>query len=481
MNMNSQQIELYKRIQTFSFDQPETPLSFCRRLAKENGWSLDYAQRVIEEYKRLVFLAVVIGHPVTPSDQVDQAWHLHLSYTRSYWQEFCPKILQTSLHHDPTRGGLSEKLKYENWYRKTLESYQHIFKEVPPIDIWPDPKDRFGQDLQFIRVNTDQTWLIPKPSLNFRAKVPHQQVSCLFFLCALVVIIPGCQTVASIPNPLNFEGLQFLAFFSALSMLFVCLASCLRAYMRRPGRNRVQQPATLDAYETAYLVEGQHRVVDTAITTLVQKECVTVDLEQRILVLQDHAEKLSHPVEQAVAIAILSGGQIDRVQSSATQAIHMIRDRLLQSKLLIDKDQAFKARAYPAILFVALLGLGISKTVVGISRGKPIGFLVMMCIVISVIGLGFWLIPVHRSRYGDRVLRDLRNSMRPIDVVSQTDPQLSLAFALFGTAILPIEMFAVNQLFNPVSSIGSHDDGIDGCSSDCGSGCGGGCGGCSGD
>jgi hypothetical protein len=32
-------------------------------------------------------------HIVTPSEQVDQVWHLHLTYTRSYWDEFCPNVL----------------------------------------------------------------------------------------------------------------------------------------------------------------------------------------------------------------------------------------------------------------------------------------------------------------------------------------------------------------------------------------------------
>jgi hypothetical protein len=81
--MNAQQIDLYERIQAFSLDQPDDGLSFSRRLARDNGWSLEYAQRVIEEYKKFAFLAVVAGHPVTPSDQVDQVWHLHLTYTRS--------------------------------------------------------------------------------------------------------------------------------------------------------------------------------------------------------------------------------------------------------------------------------------------------------------------------------------------------------------------------------------------------------------
>ncbi|MCX5952813.1 MAG: hypothetical protein NTZ40_04815 [Cyanobacteria bacterium] len=36
------------------------------------------APGAIEEYRKFVFLALVAGHQITPSDQVDQVGHLHL-------------------------------------------------------------------------------------------------------------------------------------------------------------------------------------------------------------------------------------------------------------------------------------------------------------------------------------------------------------------------------------------------------------------
>ncbi|MBD2100181.1 TIGR04222 domain-containing membrane protein [Leptolyngbya sp. FACHB-261] len=481
--MNSQQIELYKRIQAFSLDQPDTQLSFSKRLARDNGWSLGYAQRVIEEYKKFTFLAVVAGHPVTPSDQVDQVWHLHLSYTRSYWQEFCPKVLQTPLHHDPTRGGSSEQLKFDDWYSRTLESYKQFFDQIPPIDIWSDPKDRFGRDLHFVRVNTEQNWLVPKLSLSCLPRVQHKQAVILCLLFTLASVVTGCQIVSIIPNPLNFTGSKFINFYFQLSTIVIFLASRLRAYLRLPYGNLVQQPVPLDPYEAAYLAEGKYRAVDTAIVNLVQKGYVTVQRAQRTLTLKRSVGDFSHPVEQAVANAIASDGRIDKVRNVVTQAIDVIWDRLRQLELLVNQNQASKAQTYPAILIACLLGLGIAKILVGLSRGKPIGYLFMMCIVVAVIGLGFWQIPPHRSRYGDRVLRDLRTRVRST-AVSHTDPQLPLVFALFGMAILPNDMFAdLKQIFPPVPTSdggggGSFGDGGGGGS--CGGGGGGGCGGCGG-
>jgi hypothetical protein len=119
--------QTYDRLNDYNFDRPDAALPFSQRLAKENRWSRDYTDRAIREYKRFAFLAVVAGHPVSPSDQVDQVWHLHLTYTRSYWQEFCDEILAMPLHHEPTQGGAAERSKHHDWYQATLESYDRIF------------------------------------------------------------------------------------------------------------------------------------------------------------------------------------------------------------------------------------------------------------------------------------------------------------------------------------------------------------------
>ncbi|MEK6750436.1 MAG: hypothetical protein AABY83_14750 [Pseudomonadota bacterium] len=144
---------LYARVLHFNIDGGPVSLPFEKHLARENGWSMEYAQRVVIEYKRFVFLMVCAGHPVMPSDQVDQAWRLHLTYTHSYWDRLCRQVVGRALHHDPTHGGVVEGRKFAGWYRRTLESYQRMFAQAPPSDIWPEPSIRFGEDLFFQRIN----------------------------------------------------------------------------------------------------------------------------------------------------------------------------------------------------------------------------------------------------------------------------------------------------------------------------------------
>lgn len=157
---------VWRKLIEFKFDDPETTLTFTRRLARENSWSPALAERVVAEYRRFLFLTQVAGHPVTPSEEVDQAWHLHLVYTRSYWEELCGKVFGQALHHGPTKGGIREGAKFEDWYERTLASYRAWFGDAPPADIWPGSALRFGKAPSYRRVSTQDFWLLPKRLLR---------------------------------------------------------------------------------------------------------------------------------------------------------------------------------------------------------------------------------------------------------------------------------------------------------------------------
>ncbi|MEM6796628.1 MAG: TIGR04222 domain-containing membrane protein, partial [Acidobacteriota bacterium] len=121
---------LWPRLRDFPLDDAASSLPFTRRLARENLWSLGYALRVTKEYRRFLFLAMRAGHTVTPSEEVDQAWHLHRIYTRSDWDELCGEVLGRPLHHGPTRGGSEEQNRYHDLYSRTLESYEKWFEKT---------------------------------------------------------------------------------------------------------------------------------------------------------------------------------------------------------------------------------------------------------------------------------------------------------------------------------------------------------------
>lgn len=144
---------LWQRIADHHIGPSDASLTFPARLARENRWDEAHAERVIGEYRRFCYLAVTAGHPVTPSDAVDQAWHLHLTYSRDYWQTFCPVVLGADLHHGPTAGGPAERERYYRQYADTLAAYEAAFGAPPPADIWPGAHRRFAVDPLGVRVN----------------------------------------------------------------------------------------------------------------------------------------------------------------------------------------------------------------------------------------------------------------------------------------------------------------------------------------
>ena len=164
--MNTQHLELRRRLDQFELDAPGAALPFSARLARENDWTPAYAKRVIAQYKRFAFLSLAAGHPVSPSEEIDQVWHLHLVYSENYWKVFCPEALGKPFHHRPTQGGGLESAKFDDWYGRTLESYARLFAETPPGDIWPAAETRRTEKHDFKRVDRVRNWVIPKPRLR---------------------------------------------------------------------------------------------------------------------------------------------------------------------------------------------------------------------------------------------------------------------------------------------------------------------------
>lgn len=148
-------------LSSYSIGPDDAALSFTERLARENGWTTAETERVIGEYKRFVYLALVAEHEVTPSDAVDQAWHLHLTYTRDYWERFCPEVLGRTLHHGPTAGGTDERNRYFENYANTLRSYEAVFGEPAPADLWPDARQRLIDDPKARRLHPRDGVLVP--------------------------------------------------------------------------------------------------------------------------------------------------------------------------------------------------------------------------------------------------------------------------------------------------------------------------------
>jgi hypothetical protein len=229
MNMKNQvkqNPELWKKISEFSLDAPDASFSFTKRLCRENGWNENYAKRVIDEYKKFLYLSCIAGRSLTPSDEVDQAWHLHMIYTESYWTDLCQNTLGRKFGHGPTKGGKAEGEKYSDQYQFTLDLYKEIFGLNAPSDIWPDAKTRFA-NVVFKRVNMHENIVLSKK------KVKEHMMS--YALLLIGVFLLGTLTSSKSESSEIDWGTVFMWIGIGLAVIFI-IRGIIR-YINRNDRN----------------------------------------------------------------------------------------------------------------------------------------------------------------------------------------------------------------------------------------------------
>lgn len=266
-----------------------------------------------------------------------------------------------------------------------------------------------------------------------------------------------------------------------LGIIGLIWASWLRDSLCLPDGTPNQQTENLNLYEIAFLAGDSNRVIRTAITSLVQQGYAEIETsqflwrKQRKLIVKKMVASSCHPIEQAVAQEIIAtDGRIEQILHKTKGATNMVCEHLQRLGLVMSSEQSFKAQVYPSLIFVFLLGLGIIKMLVGISRDKPIEFLIFCLLVVAIYG-GSFLTKPHRSRYGDHVLKNLVDRFKPLKTANRDGEQLLLSFAVLGSTILAANP-AFAELTQMFISIGGGDSGDGGD----GGGCGGGCGGCGG-
>jgi uncharacterized protein (TIGR04222 family) len=485
--MDASHARLWQQINELRIDPLGAALTFTARLARENGWSLPVAHRVFDEYKRFVFLTMVAEHEVTPSHEVDEAWHLHLTYTRSYWNGLCQGILGRPLHHVPTKGGPAERDRHIQQYEQTLATYAKWFGEPPPEDIWPPPEIRFAKDSHYVRLERRRFWIVPKPRFPRRIerRVP-------FVAAAL-----AAPVVVGFANPLDLTGPAFLLFYAFVCGLASTVAIALRHYLRRNEPSSDEAP--LAPYEVACLGGGVPGALRACLASLV--------IDKRVLLTADAKASKTTCNFKAMQPETAGGQEIERAmlraasrKNGATSAELLNAARpaaeeiqsALQSRGLMESDESFAAARWGPIVLLALVWiLGFVKLLVGISRDKPVVFLAIGLFALAALMSWLWRRPLRTLR-GESHLEILKNqnhelrwlnlSLQPATGIAPfASGDLLLAAGLFGlTALDHPDVRVLEKSLKPISTTtaGSGCGASTGCG---GGGCGGGgCGGCGG-
>jgi uncharacterized protein (TIGR04222 family) len=477
--MTPKQTELYRKIQEFEIDEGQPSFPFEARLAKENSWSRPFSRRVIQEYKRFAFLAMTAPHSVTPSEQVDQAWHMHLTFTKSYWLRFC-EVLGQPLHHNPTQGGADETQKYRKLYQQTLLTYREMFNEDAPADIWPSVDDRFGKDLQVERINTAENWVLPKK--YFKRAASFATMALLMF-----IVGTGCKELPG--NPFELVKTDFIFFLIPCLLAAVVVGQIWSKKSR--GCAHQGELDSLNWAELAYLSGGANRLTSAAIARLGAAGAVQVSADGKSLeeLYEFRAvEKLSMIEQQ-----ILKSLPLKRDDQAALKALNERVGLLYQEQksdlhergYLLTAGQRFQSALLAVFpIGIVVLALGIPRLMMGVSGHKPIGFLVATLAITGFISLIIMIAAAsRRSNYGSACIKHAQRRI-PKKIEDGTDVEnVSQGVAVHGTSCISncVMLMALSTWY-PVQTTGDGGGcGSSGCGSgDGGGGCGGGCGGCGG-
>lgn len=484
----------WEKLESFQLNKNNNAVfDFSARLAKENGWSRAYTARIIQEYKRFLLLAMHAGHPVSPSEAVDQAWHLHLVYTRSYWQHLCTEVLGRPLHHEPTAGGLDESTKFHLQYEDTLASYRRVFGAEPPADIWPTADECFKPKLNRW-VDVSRHWTLPKPAWlrNVRPRVVIPAAAAV----VLALMLPGCRDL----NVFDYRGEAFLKFYVTGFVLALMLSWMITRSARAERQERLSDEMLTDPYEIAFLGGGGRRMVDAALAALFTRGLLKLDAPKngraKIGAAPAREEVDLHLVEHQVwqALPKNSMAEVGDVRKALIPVAQGMQESLATRGYVFGPAQLRRLSWLAALPLLVMMLIGAAKFCIGLSHGRPILFLVF-CLFASLVILLLrlsWM--KKRTAAGEGQWQKLNGrSINPLverDGRHALDPSLAaMAVAVGGTGVLSTPAYqpmhdVIHRGQAPGSSGGC---GSGGCGSSsggggCGGGCGGGgCGGCGGD
>lgn len=240
-------------------------------------------------------------------------------------------------------------------------------------------------------------------------------------------------------NPLDMNGPDFLKFFGLAIAAASVLAVVYRitfSYAKRMS-NEDSLPE-LNPWQLAYLRNGDQAVAQTALVDLAAKKFIVGDpASGRFVANSDVA-----PVRlEAIPNALYRASQMgDGVR--ADRAINVIRyecDKIKQSLLDQGILQTFEQRigaTWPGLLaFAAVLLLGIAKMVVGLSRGKPVEYLLLLLLLATALAM-ILNYTTQLTRVGRQALEKEISKIRDARTNLQTQPDKSSPQSLMDDMLL---------------------------------------------
>jgi hypothetical protein len=467
---SEQQKDLWNRIRDFAIDDPLASVKYSDKLAFNNGWSKDYAARVIEEYRKFIFLCYVLPEGASPSKPVDEAWHLHLTYTRSYWKELCKGILGKEIHHFPSKGGTEENEKHIQWYNDTLDNYREFFGMEAPGDIWiRESSAPIKNKISDKNLGDYKQW--------------YKKYAYIFLIPFLLIGVLYGKII-----PYLLKGPQFLVFYGSLVIAVVAYLLLLRSKKKQEIKSLIVEKYKGDAdlYQLSRFIYGREKSLRAGIIDLVERKVLRPIKSSRFIYYSSNY-RYSSSEKNPLALSLLRNFKDDETIPFGS-VTNCYDDRATYHAGLSDLYQSVQAKDYrPHIIALITSLIAAARIIQGKLNGMPVTYLLGIIVLASII-----LVVVIHSFSGGRVLQQVfLDKFRDGGQAEFQSTAMASAFVFLGLGYIS-SLEGQTHLERTFSKYGVSNSGGDGGStcggSTCGSsacggdggGCGGGCGGCGG-
>lgn len=279
-------------------------------------------------------------------------------------------------------------------------------------------------------------------------------------------------------NPFDWYGGAFLALYAFLLVGAILCSLLIAAWLRPEG----QPGAVGDDDELALLAGGRNRLGEAVLARLLARRAITIGHEG----VYTHVSPTGASSAERDLLSLPSPFRWKAASEMIAGAATQLEQRLIDRGLLMELEEQRRLRAYAVLPLVLLTGFGLIKVMVGLSRERPVGYLLAFLAVTVIVAIILIVSIDRRTRYGIHLVSETRQRSERLGR-APTEAEAGTAVALFGTAVLvgsPMaELHGIRRQSDGSTSRGSDSSG-GGCGGGGGggsSGCGGGgCGGCGG-
>jgi uncharacterized membrane protein YgcG len=447
--------DLWNRILAFRIDNSNAIVTFSAKLAREQNWSADFTRLAIDEYKKFIFLCCISENGAAPSQIVDEVWHLHLTYTQSYWVDFCKNTLGRELHHNPSTGGDTEDKRHKNWYLETLDLYKETFGEEAPADIWPRPSMKLLPQIK----KSSKVWIW------------------IWIVAPFLQLIFVYHTVF----PYFLTGPQFLGYYPFFAFSLIAIYIVQQKDITEQAKKIATDLFPYDAspFQMADFLHGKHRATQTALVDLIKKGLIELRADKTFVTTPYNLKwETNNPLV----------AELQKETPGSTFSYAQILTKWYNPKSfshpVLTELSSFVPHRSSKVIYSFFFGVPIIRMIQGLINGRPIDFLMalffMSTILFVIVGFMFSAKLDVQHKVADlyRERSDHKDQLLSSYALKGTSALAGFAEATLLTEIFPLIISEFGEKGHPSDGSSGSSCGSSSCgSSSCG---GGGCGGCGG-